>query len=110
MLSTVLFVLVAACGGGGGDDTQNPDAPPGPPDAAPRVCSGMAYDKCQDTTGSTDCMAGMECRFFMGDAITECTPTCDASNPCPPDEHGNPITCNMMGRCKASPPNSCTLP
>src|SRR5262245_22206380 len=111
LLASLLFVAVAACGGGGGDDTQNPDAPPGQPDApAGALCTGLPYDKCADTTNWTDCMNGMECRFFMGDGITECTPTCDGANPCPNDEAGNPVTCNMMGRCKANPPNSCTLP
>ena len=103
MRSFVLLVaILAGCGGddGGGGGTQ-PDAANLP------ACTGVAYDSCTDTTGSTDCDTGLTCRLFMGDGITICTPTCDASNPCPPDKDGNAVTCNNMGRCKASP-NACS--
>src|SRR5262245_20683314 len=120
MMKRLAFVLVisAFAGCGGGDDTppavdgppMTIDGPPGQIDAMVRVCNGMPYDKCVDTTNWTDCMGGMECRFFMGDGITECTPTCSGAMPCPNDEAGNPVASNMMGRCKANPPNSCTLP
>ena len=105
-----LFAAAAACGGGddgSGDDTT--DAPE--PDAGDLpACTGEAYDLCEDTTDWTDCQDGMECRFFMSQGFTICAPSCDAENPCPDDEAGNPVDCNMMGRCRSDAPNSCTLP
>ncbi len=101
------FLLVAsvlAWAGCGGDDTGAiPDAATNLP-----LCTGVAYDPCTDTAASSDCTggSGLTCRLFMGDGFTVCTPTCDGSTPCPNDKNGNPVTCNMMGRCKASP-NAC---
>lgn len=86
-------------GGGGGTDAANLPA-----------CTGAAYDSCTDTTAHSDCMGGgttATCRLFMSDGFTICSPQCDASNPCPPDKNGNPVACNMMGRCKATP-NDCS--
>lgn len=93
--------IAASCGGSDAGNGTGVDAPVGPP------CTGVAYDSCTDTTNHSDCMAGMTCRLFSNDGITICTPACDASNPCPDDKDGNPVSCNMMGRCKAQP-NVCT--
>jgi hypothetical protein len=94
------LAFAASCGGdeggGGGADAANLPA-----------CTGVAYDSCTDTTNGSDCLDGVMCRLFMTDGITICTPTCDASNPCPNDKDGNAVACNMMGRCKATP-NACT--
>lgn len=108
MRSTILacLFLLAACSGG--DDTATPDAGPDI-DSGGVPCTGAAYDSCEDTTNWTDCLDGMECRFFMSQGFTICTPTCNATTPCPDDENGNPVTCNMMGRCRSEAPNSCTL-
>ncbi len=80
------------------------------PDAkvATRACDGRAYDLCTDTTSSGDCMSGLVCRFYMQQNFTICSPLCDANNPCPPDEDGNPVACNDKGRCRSSAPNACT--
>jgi len=94
MRSILLVVAVLfGCGGddGGGGADANTNLP---------ACTGLAYDSCKDTTAYSDCTGGMMCRLFMSDGITICTPTCDASTPCPPDKDGNAVTCNMMGRCK----------
>lgn len=99
------IVLVAAMMSGcGGDDGggSNVDAAANLP-----ACAGVAYDSCIDTTASSDCTGGLTCRLFNMDAITICTPTCSASVPCPNDKNGNPVTCNNMGRCKATP-NDCS--
>src|SRR5690606_41093735 len=98
-----MFVLVALLFGCAGDDIQTtPDANLNLP-----ACTGVAYDSCTDTTNSSDCMNGMTCRLFRQDGFTICTPTCDADNPCPPDQDGSPVSCNQMGRCKGQP-NACT--
>jgi hypothetical protein len=95
----VLVTLLSACGG---DDAETvADAANLP------ACTGVAYDSCTDTVAGSDCMNGAMCRLFMTDGFTICTPTCDTGNPCPADKDGNPVTCNMMGRCKAQP-NACT--
>jgi hypothetical protein len=106
ILAAVVAVLIGCGGSGGddGDDVPEPDAP------VAAVCTGQPYDSCADTTNWTDCLNGMECRFFMQQGITICTPACDATTPCPPDEDGTPVTCNMMGRCRGEAANSCTLP
>jgi hypothetical protein len=110
-LLAALFLTFTACGGGGGDDSSATlDASPGPDAPTLRACDGEAYDLCTDTTNWTDCMDGMECRLFGSAGFTICTPQCDGANPCPPDEDGNPVTCNMMGRCRGTTPNSCMLP
>lgn len=102
-MRTILILAALATGCGGDDEVQTmADANQNLP-----ACTGVAYDSCTDTTGSTDCGAGMTCRLFMQDGITIRTPTCDASNPCPDDKDGNPVNCNTMGRCKAEP-NACT--
>lgn len=96
----LLFVaFLSACGGddGGAVADANPNLP---------ACTGLPYDSCTDTVAGSDCMNGVMCRLFMNDGITICTPTCDSSNPCPPDKDGNAVSCNMMGRCKATP-NAC---
>ena len=100
MLLGCALAFAIGCGGddGGGDGADAANLP---------ACTGVAYDSCTDTTNSSDCTGGMMCRLFMNDGITICTPTCDASNPCPPDKDGNAVACNMMGRCKATP-NACT--
>jgi hypothetical protein len=108
--------LLAGCESGGGDDTTGddtgddagddttePDAPVG------ALCTGEPYDSCMDTAGGTDCLDGMQCRFFMGHGITICVPPCDVDNPCPDNEVG-PVDCNQQGRCDPGVANSCTLP
>lgn len=106
LLLLCAFVL-AACGG---DDAVGVDAGPDV-DADPSdVCTGMAYDSCEDTTNWSDCLEGAECRLFMSQGFTICSPTCNAGTPCPDDEGGNPVACNMMGRCRSNAPNSCALP
>ena len=99
-----ILLSVALLAGCGGDDGAGAHV-----DAAGNLpaCTGVAYDSCTDTVAGSDCMNGAMCRLFMGDGFTICTPNCDGANPCPPDKNGNPVTCNMMGRCKASP-NACT--
>jgi hypothetical protein len=94
------LAFAAGCGGddGGGAGADAANLP---------ACTGVAYDSCTDTTAASDCTNGMTCRNFPNDGITICTPTCDASNPCPNDKDGNVVACNMMGRCKATP-NACT--
>jgi hypothetical protein len=77
-------------------------------DVQSRTCDGRAYDSCTDTATSSDCMDGLTCRFYGTQNFTICSPLCDASNPCPPDENGMPVNCNQMGRCRASAPNTCT--
>jgi hypothetical protein len=52
-------------------------------------------------------MSGQICRFYMTQNFTICSPLCDANNPCPPDEDGNAVTCNTMGRCRSDAPNAC---
>ncbi len=104
MRSTVAVLLVALTVGCGGHDTGDgvqPDAGPLP------ACTGVAYDSCADVTNNSDCTDGTTCHLFMGDGFTICTPTCDASHPCPDDKDGNTVACNMKGLCKASP-NACT--
>jgi hypothetical protein len=76
-------------------------------DVLARSCDGRTYDPCTDITGSTDCMQGLSCRFFGTQNITICTAACNAQNPCPPDEQGNPVSCNNMGRCRSNAPNTC---
>jgi len=102
LLAAVMFGCGGDDGGGGtGADAQNLPA-----------CTGVAYDRCTDTTAHSDCMGGgstTTCRLFMQDGFTICSPNCDASNPCPPDKDGNPVACNGMGRCKAQP-NACSAP
>lgn len=100
MRSILLSVaLLSACGGDDGGTVADAANLP--------ACTGVAYDSCTDTVAGSDCMNGVMCRLFMNDGITICTPTCDASNPCPPDKDGNAVACNNMGRCKATP-NACT--
>lgn len=102
MRSTLaIAALMFGCGGDDGGNTTRTDAANLP------ACTGVAYDSCTDTTAHSDCMGGMTCRLFMNDGITICTPACDANNPCPPDKNGNAVTCNNMGRCKATP-NDCS--
>lgn len=98
-LAVLLFGISVGCGGENADDTTV-DAGPLP------ACTGAAYDSCLDTTSSSDCMDGATCHLFMGDGFTICTPTCDASHPCPDDKDGNTVVCNMKGLCKATP-NAC---
>ena len=104
LLLTLAIATMAACGG---DDAAVPDA--SGVDASTTLCTGEAYDSCQDTTSWTDCLDGMECRVFGTAGITICTPTCDVNNPCP-DQDGQPITCNMMGKCRGTAANACELP
>jgi hypothetical protein len=109
-LLCLLTLTLGACGGSdGGDDSVGPDAADSPDSAEGAVCTGAAYDSCQDTVGWTDCLDGMECRLFMQQGFTICTPSCDASNPCP-DQDGVPVSCNQMGRCRGDHPNDCSLP
>ncbi|HEY5927189.1 MAG TPA: hypothetical protein VIV11_36125, partial [Kofleriaceae bacterium] len=91
-----------ACGGD--EPATQADAPP-----PSRVCDGRAYDKCADTTNFSDCMTGLQCRFYGTQNFTICSPTCDANNPCPPDENGAAVNCNNMSRCRSSAPNNCSL-
>jgi len=99
-MRSILFFVALLIGCGGDDAGGTTDAANLP------ACTGVAYDSCTDTTASSDCTAPLTCRLFMGDGFTICTPTCDASNPCPPDKDGHAVACNMMGRCKAQP-NAC---
>jgi hypothetical protein len=103
---TLLFLIAVAALGCGGDDGgggATPDA------AAPaRACDGRAYDLCTDTANSSDCTSGFTCRFYMQQNFTICSPLCDANNPCPPDENGNAVECNKMGRCRSDAPSACT--
>lgn len=103
-LACIVVVLALGCGDDGG--SKSIDAPG--PDTPARACDGRAYDPCTDTTNSTDCMANLQCRFFMGQNFTICTPSCDASTPCPVDDGGNDVACNNMGRCRPAAPNTCT--
>jgi hypothetical protein len=99
------FVVVAAFGCGGGEPADDQaDAPP-----AARACDGRAYDKCMDTTNSSDCDTGLTCRFYMSQNFTICSPLCDTMTTCPPDEMGTAVACNMMGRCRSNAPNNCSL-
>jgi len=99
------FCVVAAVGCGGDDPVMmQTDAPTGA-----RACDGRAYDKCMDTTNSSDCDTGLTCRFYMSQNFTICSPLCDAQTTCPPDEGGAAVACNMMGRCRSNAPNTCTL-
>lgn len=101
---SVLALLVVAATACGGDDGVQPM-----PDAkvATRACEGRAYDLCTDTTAFSDCMSGLECRFYRMQNFTICSPLCDATNPCPPDEDGNAVECNNNGRCRSNAPNAC---
>src|ERR1041384_4135266 len=100
MRSIVLLALML----GGGAGAAGGHAPP---DANFPACMGSAYDRCTDTTSSTDCPMGMTCRVYMGDGFTICTPTCSASVPCPPDKNGA-VACNMQGTACKAQPNDCT--
>lgn len=102
LISSVL-VLAACGGGGGGDDTTPPDA-----DTSLPACTGVVFDGCTDVTSSSDCMAGLECHYFMMDNITACVPTCDATHPCPADVTGVAAECNNRGICKPHDENACT--
>jgi hypothetical protein len=99
------FVAVAALGCGG-ESEATVDAKT--IEVVPHVCDGRAYDPCTDTAGATDCMSGLVCRFYMQQNFTICSPLCDANTPCPPDQQGNPVTCNQNGRCRSNAPNVCT--
>jgi hypothetical protein len=75
---------------------------------AAQVCTGMIYDACNPA--SSNCQGSTTCKTFTGSGFSVCTPTCDGANPCP-NQNGNPVTCNGMGICKPSAPNSnCTAP
>ena len=94
----VLGLFLVACGGGS-DPAPAVDAPDQPVDAAIDAaalpaCTGAAYEMCTD---NAQCLSG-NCRLFMGQGIQICTQSCDAQNPCP-DFNGQPVPCNMMGRC-----------
>ena len=106
MRCLLAFCVVAAVGCGG-DDPVKSDAAIDTP--AGRACDGRAYDKCMDTTNSSDCDTGLVCRFYMSQNFTICSPLCDANTPCPNDEMGATVACNMMGRCRSNAPNTCTL-
>jgi hypothetical protein len=102
-LILLIAVAVLGCGGDDGGGGATPDAA-----VASRACDGRAYDLCTDTTNYSDCQQGFVCRLYGQQNFTICSPLCDANNPCPPDEHGTPVTCNTMGRCRSNAPNSCT--
>ena len=108
MLALGLAAVASGPGCGGGDGGSPPADAPAPPDVAARACDGRAYDPCTDTANSSDCMAGLQCRLFMSQGFTICTPSCDANTPCPADESGNVVACNSMGRCRSNAPNTCT--
>ncbi|HEY5946248.1 MAG TPA: hypothetical protein VIV40_12185 [Kofleriaceae bacterium] len=101
----VVFVAAVGCTSGSSDPAVTPDS--GSSSMA-RTCDGRAYDLCTDTTASSDCMSGMTCKFFDTKNFTICSPTCNATTPCPPDENGVAVACNMMGRCRSGAPNTCT--
>ena len=101
VLISSLLLLGCHDKNGGGVDAMTPDVPS-------RACDGRAYDLCTDTTASSDCMTGLTCRFYMMANFTICSPACDATHPCPPDEAGGAVTCNTMGRCRSNAPNTCT--
>ena len=105
-LLACLFALAACTGeppSGDDDSSTAPDA------GTAAACTGQAYDSCQDTASGSDCTGGMECRFYMSKGFTICSPSCDATHPCP-DQDGVPVACNMMGRCRSDEPNACELP
>ena len=104
-LLCVLALVVGAAFACGGDEPQDmADAAP-----ASRACDGRAYDKCMDTTSSSDCDTGLTCRFYMSQNFTICSPLCDATTTCPADENGTAVSCNNMGRCRSNAPNNCNL-
>ena len=103
-----LGLALVACGGDGLVD-ETPDAGEDGADGGAEVCAGVVYDSCADTTGSTDCMDGLQCHNYMAAGLTVCVPTCDVNNPCP-DQASAPIRCNMMGRCRPDVANECALP
>ena len=109
MIRCLLAFCVVAAVGCGGEDSSQVDAPTGGSDSAGRACDGRAYDKCADTTNSSDCATGLVCRFYMMQNITICSPLCDANTACPADEMGTAVACNMMGRCRSNAANTCTL-
>ena len=92
-----------------------PDARPRPidaarfPDAPYPWCTGGPYDWCFDTVNSTDCGPDLLCHEFPALGITVCTPTCNPEYPCPPQQNGNPVTCNAIGLCRPTMANSCPL-
>jgi hypothetical protein len=105
-LILALSIVIVAGAGCGGDEPVTPDAKS--VDAIMRACDGRAYDPCMDTTNGTDCMQpNQTCRFFMQQNITICSPACDTNTPCPPDENGVAVSCNMMGRCRSNAANTC---
>lgn len=92
----LIVVVLAACDNGGASPPL-PDA-----DLSLPMCTGQLYDAC---TTNSDCMS-MNCKLFDQDAIQVCVQTCDASNPCPPQD-GMPATCNNRGLCKPPAANAC---
>lgn len=103
----LILVLVVACSGGDGPPQQI-DAAEQNIDAAVDAaslpaCTGATYEMCTDNAQCTS----QQCRVFMQDGIQICTQNCDAQNPCP-DFNGNPVLCNMMGRCKSPGQTMCT--
>ena len=80
------------------------DAPASSIDApAGNVCTGAVYDPC---TMASQCLSG-NCREFTQQGIQICTQSCDANNPCPP-QNGVAIQCNGMNLCRGQAANNCT--
>lgn len=114
-LSAVLLVTVVGCGDDGGTNPKPPDAAiagdaPILIDAPTTVdmpsgnaCTGAAYDPCTD---NTQCMSN-QCRVFGSAGLQVCTQDCNAGMPCP-DQNGQPVQCNGMGRCRPDVANTCT--
>ncbi|HUJ57414.1 MAG TPA: hypothetical protein VLX92_02945 [Kofleriaceae bacterium] len=72
------------------------------------ACTGLVYDSCNPN--SSNCMTGTTCKTYTASAFSVCTPTCSATVPCP-DQGTTAVTCNNMGLCKPTAPNTdCTSP
>ena len=102
----VLAIFLVACGGGS-DPAPAIDAPDQPVDAAIDAgqlpaCTGAVYDPC---TMNEQCQSQI-CHRFDSAGIQICNLNCNAQNPCP-DFNGQPVTCNMMGRCNPREQNMC---
>jgi hypothetical protein len=105
LLAAALGLGACTSSDGTGEELDTPDA-----GEQASVCTGEPYQSCQDTVAWSDCNDGMECRFYMSRGFTICSPSCDATTPCPDDENGAAVACNMMGRCRSDAAASCSLP
>jgi hypothetical protein len=75
-------------------------------DSSAMVCTGKLYDACNPA--ASNCMAGTMCKTFAGSGFSVCTQTCTTTCPA---QGAAAVTCNTMGICKPSAPNSdCVSP